>query len=154
MLLSLVHFPVNLSKENFLSFFCPSVMQSSFILITSCSFMILSEEKCFATEQHLILLVNDSCVMQVMRSLIFSKGPALHSSRYLIHHQSSSIVEVNPISYCFYIFKVMFFIWLNYSFSPLGFVIVQFWFPSFQLCQLSPFSFLPFTIKSLHPYSI
>ncbi|KAL2962720.1 hypothetical protein AAZX31_17G160400 [Glycine max] len=28
-----------------------------------------------------------------MRSLIFSKGPALHSSRYLIHHQSSSIVE-------------------------------------------------------------
>ncbi|KAG5028883.1 hypothetical protein AAZX31_05G093500 [Glycine max] len=31
---------------------------------------------------------------QVMRSLIISKGlPALHSSRYLIHHQSSSIVE-------------------------------------------------------------
>ncbi|KAL2333482.1 hypothetical protein Fmac_014695 [Flemingia macrophylla] len=32
--------------------------------------------------------------MQVMRSLIFSNGlPALRSSRYLIHHQSSSIVE-------------------------------------------------------------
>nr|KYP35784.1 Prenyl transferase [Cajanus cajan] len=29
-----------------------------------------------------------------MRSLIFSKSlPALHSSRYLVHHQSSSIVE-------------------------------------------------------------
>lgn len=154
MLLSLVHFPVNLSKENFLSFFCPSVMQSSFILITSCSFMILSEEKCFATEQHLILLVNDSCVMQVMRSLIFSKGPALHSSRYLIHHQSSSIVEVNPISYCCYIIKLCCFLYGLISFSPLGFTIVRFWSSSFQLLQLSPFSFLPLTIKSLHPYSI
>ncbi|XP_020206027.1 solanesyl diphosphate synthase 3, chloroplastic/mitochondrial [Cajanus cajan] len=33
-------------------------------------------------------------IRQVMRSLIFSKSlPALHSSRYLVHHQSSSIVE-------------------------------------------------------------
>ncbi|KAK7331001.1 hypothetical protein VNO77_25209 [Canavalia gladiata] len=39
--------------------------------------------------------------LQVMRSLIFSKGqPALHNSRYQIHHQSSPIVEdeLDPFS--------------------------------------------------------
>jgi len=69
--------------------------------------------------QHLILLANDYGVMQVMRSLNFSNRlPALHSCRYLIHQQSSSVVEVSsvfflgnfsffcsliriPISYCF-----------------------------------------------------
>jgi len=43
--------------------------------------------------QHLILLANDYGVMQVMRSLNFSNRlPALHSCRYLIHQQSSSVV--------------------------------------------------------------
>ncbi|KAG4933432.1 hypothetical protein AAZX31_17G160400 [Glycine max] len=47
---------------------------------------------CFLSPHNFHSRGGDS-TQQVMRSLIFSKGPALHSSRYLIHHQSSSIVE-------------------------------------------------------------